>query len=251
MTEETNRGSGSLHRAAILDVDDRDGVRLITLDRPEARNAFDDDLYDGVTAALSEASVDGTIGACLIAATGPVFSAGQDRREMTRRRTPDEVKCRGFVPFARTLAAFDKPLVAAVQGPAVGVGVTMLLHCDVVLASTEARFRTPFVSLGIVPEAGSSVLLPGRIGPLTAADMLLTGRWVESEEAAACGLVSRLCRPEALLDDAVALATELAKAPRAAVIATKRLLLAARADAVTSAMQRELAELGRLLKTWQ
>jgi hypothetical protein len=96
---------------------------------------------------------------------------------MTRRRTPGEVESRGFVPFARTLGAFDKPLIAAVQGGAVGVGVTMLLHCDVVLALTTARFRTPFVSPGIVPEAGSSLLLPGRVGPVAAADMLLTGRW--------------------------------------------------------------------------
>jgi enoyl-CoA hydratase/carnithine racemase len=234
---------------APLQVEDRDGVRLVTLHRPEARNAFNDDLYDGVGAALSEAAGDNRIGACVVAATGPVFSAGQDLREMTRRRSREEAAAHGFVPFARTLAAFDKPLVAAVQGPAVGVGCTMLLHCDVVLASPTARFRTPFTALGIVPEAASSLLLPARLGPQTAADMLFTGRWLEAEEAVARGLVARLCPADQLIDETLTLATLIAGLSREAVVATKRLILAARADAVEAAMSRELAELTRLVRS--
>lgn len=232
-----------------LRIDDRGGVRQITLNRPEARNAFNDELYDEVASALSSAARDDSIAVVLIAATGPVFSAGQDRGEMSRRRTKQEAATRGFIPFSRVLAAFDKPLIAVVQGPAVGVGFTMLLHCDFVLVSTAARFRTPFVSLGIVPEAGSSFLLPARIGPQVATDMLFTGRWMAAEEAFALGLASRLCAPEQLLDDAWELAVGVAASPREALVATKRLLLSARAEAVHAAMEREVGELVRVGRT--
>jgi enoyl-CoA hydratase/carnithine racemase len=217
----------------VLRVSDDDGVRVLTLDRPEARNAFNVELYDAVRRALQAASADGDIGAVLITGAGEIFSAGEDLKE----GKPSDLG-RGFVPFAKTLASFDKPLIAAVNGPAVGVGVTMLLHCDLVLVSEAARLCTPFVKLGIVPEAASSLLLPARIGPQAAAHMLFTGQWVTAEESVATGH---------LLEQSQAVATAIAKMPMDAVMATKQLLLAARSDAVTAAFDRELGELVRLL----
>lgn len=231
-----------------LRVDDENGVRLLTLHRPEARNAFNIDLYDAVRTALLEASADDGIATCLITATGEVFSAGQDLKEAMRLRTEAPNPDVGFVPFAKTLAAFDKPLIAAVNGPSVGVGVTMLLHCDLVLVSELARFRTPFVSLGIAPEAGSSVLLPARIGPQATAHLLFTEEWMSAEESVARGLAWKLCPADDLVDDAMALATDIAKRPLSSLTATKRLLLAARSEAVTGAIDRETAELHRLIR---
>jgi enoyl-CoA hydratase/carnithine racemase len=146
------------------------------------------------------------------------------------------------------LAAFNKPLLAAVQGAAVGIGTTLLLHCDLVLASAEARFRTPFTSLGIVPEAASSVLLPARIGPQAAAHMLLASAWVDAQQALAQGLVWRVCPPESLLDKTLAVAAEIASLPLNSLVATKQLILDGRADLVKAAHGREVGELGRLVQ---
>jgi enoyl-CoA hydratase/carnithine racemase len=233
--------------APVLRVDDENGVRLLTLDRPEARNAFNVDLYDAVRATLAEASADPGITTCVITGAGDTFSAGQDLKEASLARTRVELGEQGFIPFAKTLAAFDKPLIAAVTGAAVGVGLTMLLHCDLVLASETARFRAPFVSLGIVPEAASTVLLPSRIGSQAAAYMLLTGGWMNADEALARGLAWRLCAPQDLLPEAMAVAADIAKLPLAPLVATKQLLLAARLEVVNAAFEREVAELVRLL----
>ncbi len=231
----------------VLRVEDRDRVRVITLDRPEARNAFNDELYDGVRQALADASADDDVSVCVITGTGPVFSAGQDLKGMARVRNREDVAKYGFVPFVDGLSAFDKPLLAAVQGAAVGIGVTLLLHCDLVLASEEARFRTPFTLLGLVPEAASSLLLPARIGPQAAAHMLLASPWVDAEQALASGLIWRVCSPEGLLDETLAVANDIAAFPLNSLVASKQLLLDARADAVKAAHQREVGELGRIV----
>jgi enoyl-CoA hydratase/carnithine racemase len=232
----------------VLRIDDRERVRVITLDRPGARNAFNDDLYDGVRDALDEAARSPDLSVCVVAASGPVFSAGQDLKEFSRRRTRQEAAEHGFVPFAEALYAFDKPLLAAINGPAVGVGLTMLLHCDLVLVSGSARFRAPFVSLGIVPEAASSSLLPARVGAQAAAHLLFTGGWMDAEQAIVSGLAWRICPEDRLLDETLDAAQAMAALPLDALVATKRLLLAARSEPVAAAHQRELAELVRLTR---
>ena len=233
---------------AVLRIEDRDRVRVITLDRPDARNAFNDELYGGVRDALAQAAADDGISVCVITGAGPVFSAGQDLKGMAQVRSREDVARYGFVPFVDELAAFNKPLLAAVQGAAVGIGVTLLLHCDMVLASETARFRTPFTLLGIAPEAASSLLLPARIGPQAAAHMLLSSAWVDAQQALASGLIWRVCPPESLLDDTLAVAAEMAAMPLSSLVATKQLLIDARADAVNAAHQREVRVLGRLVK---
>jgi enoyl-CoA hydratase/carnithine racemase len=232
----------------VLRIEDRGRVRVITLDRPDARNAFNDELYDGVRQALADASADDDVSVCVITGAGPVFSAGQDLKALRTVRNREDVARYGFVPFVDELSAFNKPLLAAVQGAAVGIGITLLLHCDLVLASEAARFRTPFTSLGLVPEAASSLLLPARIGPQAAAHMLLASAWVDADQALASGLVWRVCPPEGLLDETLAVANEIAALPLNSLVATKQLLLDARADAVKAAHQREVGELGRIVK---
>ncbi len=234
-------------RAPVLRVDDADGVRLLTMNRPEARNAFNIELYDRVRAALEDASASPEIATCLITGAGDMFSAGQDLKEYSADPAGLGDPDHGFVPFVRALAAFDKPLVAAVNGAAVGVGFTMLLHCDLVFVSDDARFRTPFVALGFAPEAGSSALLPARIGPQAAANMLFSGAWMDAEWAVTNGLAWQRCSPSDLLAEAMTAAVQIASMPLDPLIAAKKLLLAARSEAVSAALDRELAEVLRLV----
>jgi enoyl-CoA hydratase/carnithine racemase len=234
----------------VLRIDDDGAVRLLTLDRPEARNAFNRALYDGVGAALNEAAADDTVSVCVITGAGDIFSAGQDLKALAGvKDNPDEAK--GFDPFSRSLASFDKPLLAAVNGAAVGIGTTLLLHCDLVLVSDTARFKLPFVGLGLVPEAASSVLLPATIGPQAANYYLLTGDWMDAETAVARGLAWQRCAPEQLLEEALGLAHTIAKAPLAALRSSKQLLQAARADAVQAALDRELAYLAEITRRYR
>jgi enoyl-CoA hydratase/carnithine racemase len=226
----------------VLRIEDDGGVRLLTLDRPEAKNAFNRELYQSLRRALDDTAADDSVTVCVITGAGDIFSAGQDLKALQKLRDdPEEAK--GFDPFTRSLASFDKPLIAAVNGAAVGVGTTMLPHCDLVLVSDTARFKLPFVALGLVPEAGSSLLLPAVLGPQAAAYYLLTGDWMEADEAVARGLAWKRCAPETLLEETLAIARRIAAAPLDAVRDTKRLLHAARADAITAAFDREVAHL--------
>jgi len=234
----------------VLRVDDDGPVRLLTLDRPEARNAFNRALYEAARLALEEAAADESIAVCVLTGAGDIFSAGQDLKALARvKENPEEAK--GFDPFARSLAAFDKPLLAAVNGAAVGIGTTLLLHCDLVLVSDTARLKLPFVQLGLAPEAASSVLLPAAIGPQAANYYLLTGDWMDAETAVARGLAWRRCAPERLLEEALGLAQTIAKAPLDALRTTKQLLQAARADAVQAAFDTELAYLAEITRRYR
>lgn len=223
----------------MLRVEDIDRVRVCTLDRPEARNAFNDNLYDALREAMTGASADPDIAALLITHTGPVFSAGQDLRDMATRKTREEYETRGFRPLTTKLLEFDKPLLAAVDGAGVGIGLTMLLHCDLVFVSEAARFRTPFVSLGIGPELGSTVLLPQRIGPQAAARMLFTAEWLSAQEAVDFGLATGPFPQGKVFEEALAVARTIAAMPVSSLVATKRLILEARTPAASAARQRE------------
>jgi enoyl-CoA hydratase/carnithine racemase len=226
-----------------LQVEDRDGVRVVTWQRPDALNAMSLELWDGTAAAIRSADADG-IRCTVLTGTGRAFTVGQDLAEMTDPRHADET--RGFRGLMAALLASDVPRIAAVNGLAVGFGTTVLPWCDVVLVAPEARFRVPFVSLGVTTEAGSSVTLPAVMGPQAAARFVLTGEWLSAEEAVDCGLAARCVPAERLLDDALELATRLAAQPPDALRTTTRLLRAGRTDAWVSATEREYAEFARL-----
>jgi len=225
-------------------------VRLVTLDRPDARNALDTEHYHGLADALDGAAAASDLAVVVLTGTAGAFCAGQDLAEMGRLAssgtTTAERTGHGFQRFISTLGAFPKPVVAAVNGLAVGLGVTMLPYCDLVLAAADARFRTPFVSLGVVPEAGSSFTLPALLGPQAAAHALLTGEWLDASDARACRLVWRVCPPRQLLDEALDVARAMARMPLVSLVETKRLLRTGWTDAAAAARGREEEVFARL-----
>jgi enoyl-CoA hydratase/carnithine racemase len=160
---------------------------------------------------------------------------------------PDEEIVSGFPAFVDALMAFDKPLVAAVNGLAIGIGFTMLPHCDLVLVSDEARFRTPFAELGVAPEAASSYLFPLVMGPQRGAHALFTGEWMSAAEAVDCGIALSSHPADELMPAALALATRIAAYPLVSLRAIKTTVVAGRSDAVVAARAREEAEFARLL----
>jgi enoyl-CoA hydratase/carnithine racemase len=224
-------------------------VRVITFDRPEALNAFDTSLYQAAGAALDDARVDDNISVVVLTGVGRAFSAGQDLKEMAAMATapPGEEIVSGFPTFVDALMAFDKPLMAAVNGLAIGIGFTMLPHCDLVLVSDEARFRTPFAELGVAPEAASSYLFPLVMGPQRGAHALFTGDWMSAAEAVECGIALSTHPNDDLMPATMALATRIAAYPLPSLRAIKSTVKAGRSDAIVAARAREEAEFARLL----
>ncbi|GBH29822.1 hypothetical protein MBESOW_P1076 [Sphingobium xenophagum] len=196
------------------------GVLEIHIDRPDKKNALTAAMYRAMTAALADASARADIGAVLFAGRGDAFCAGNDLKDFL---AGPEGGAAAFA-FIRAIAAFDKPLVAAVQGLAVGVGTTMLFHCDLIYAAPDARFVMPFVNLGIVPEAGSSLLAPALMGHAKAAAMLMLGESMDAEGADRVGLVTAIVPADQLLDHARAKAAALMAKPPQALAVTRRLM---------------------------
>lgn len=198
----------------------REGQTLVlTLNRPEKYNALTYAMYDALRDGLNEAAADDDVVAVLICANGTAFCAGNDIAEFAGSKRGTHA-----IDFIRVLAAFEKPLIAAVQGYAVGIGMTMLLHCDLVYAASDALFRVPFVNLGLVPEAGSSLLLPARIGRARAAPMFLLGETMTAEQAFSGGFVTALLPEGELLAFAHAKAWELTRKPPLALAITRALM---------------------------
>ena len=198
------------------------GVCEVRLNRPEKRNAITFLMYEHLVRALSAAQGDETVRAVLLSGEGASFSAGNDLLDFLSG--PTFSSAHPAMQFLRTLATFGKPLVAAVQGQTVGIGVTMLLHCDLIVAARSAQLALPFVALGLVPEAGSSLLLPRLIGQQRAAELLFLGQPFNADTAYRFGLVNSVVEEKSLLDEARALARALAQQPAEALAATRRLL---------------------------
>jgi enoyl-CoA hydratase/carnithine racemase len=215
-------------------LEERDGaVLVLTMNRPRQRNAFNRQMWHELRDALGDAQEDATVRAVVVTGAPGAFSAGQDLGEMSGTEDP------GFGAFMDRLCQFDKPLLAAVNGVGVGIGLTLLLHCDVVYIAEGARLRPPFVALGVVPEAASSYLLPATIGWQRAAEVLFTADWIDARRAVELGLASRLCAPEEVLPAVRAVAAQIARQAPEAVRATKRLLMATRAGQIQAARARE------------
>jgi enoyl-CoA hydratase/carnithine racemase len=196
------------------------GVLELTLSRPAKKNALTGAMYAQITAAFSRANADMAIGAVLIAGEGADFCAGNDLHDFLGS---GGVSPQGpIMQFLHALARLEAPLVAAVQGRAVGVGATLLLHCDLVAAAPNASLVMPFVSLGLPPEAGSSQLLPALVGHRVAAEMVLLGKPVGAERALQLGLINQI--DDDPLGAARALAQGLARQPAQALRAAKKLL---------------------------
>jgi enoyl-CoA hydratase/carnithine racemase len=212
-------------------------VTTLRFNRPEKRNALNVAAYEALNEALARAKGDASVRVVLFVGQAGVFTAGNDIVDFAAQPPvgPDSPVRR----FVESLLDFPKPMVAAVDGPAIGVGTTMLAHCDLVVASSRARFQLPFVNLGLVPEAASTLLLPLFVGRARANRWLLLGEPIDAPTALEAGLVTEMVEPDALEARARALAEALAARPPEALLETKRLLRAALGDAMRATFERE------------
>ena len=224
------------------------GVMTITINRLERKNSLTAAMYAALADALDAAEADRAVRVALVQGHETVFSAGNDIADFQKPRPDDGVET-PVLRFLRTLAAFPKPLLAAVCGPAVGVGTTMLLHCDLVYAGDNAAFSMPFVNLGLCPEAASSLLLPQMLGYHRAAEALLMGDPIMAEAALEVGLVNRIVPPTEANAIAQAQARKLATKPPESVRETKRLMKLGLRAAVPQQMAEEGAVFARLLRS--
>jgi enoyl-CoA hydratase/carnithine racemase len=210
--------------------DPEPGIRLVTIDRPERRNALDRATYAGLTDALEAAGRDAEVRALVLTGAGGCFTAGNDLKDF------QDVETGGDSPgltFLKALRACPLPVVAAVEGHAVGIGTTLLLHCDLAYAGDGARFRLPFTALGLSPEGGSSYLLPLVAGSKRAAEPFTAA------DAAAAGLINAAVPAGTALETALAKARALAALPRVSIAATKQALRRGHDDSVARALDAE------------
>jgi enoyl-CoA hydratase/carnithine racemase len=219
----------------------KDQVLTITLDRPEKKNALTPAMYSDLSRALGEAKDDFTIRVVVITGAGTAFTGGNDIMDFLN--TPPTGPDSPVMQFLSVLHDFPKPLIAAIHGNAVGIGTTMLMHCDLVFATADAKLSMPFVSLGLVPEAGSSILFPRLVGHAIASEIFLTGRDFSGTEAYEMRLVNEIVSDP--LAKALEVAEVIAKQPPTAVINTKALLKSGHHQAVAMVMEAE-SELFRI-----
>jgi enoyl-CoA hydratase/carnithine racemase len=227
-------------------VRDEGAVRVLTMDRPEVLNAFDSPQYDRLSAALGDASDDDAVSVVVLTGEGRAFTTGQDLREMATLGNPGAAAAseggglgHGFMRFMDTLVAFDKPLLAAVNGMGVGLGLTVLAHCDLVVVGESARLKAPFTELGVAPEAASSLLFPQLLGWQRASWLLYSSEWIDADTAVAWGLAFKKVADAELQAETLALASVLAGKPLVSLKATKAAMVGARSDAVAAARARE------------
>lgn len=208
----------------LIAVTDEGGVRCIRMNRADKKNALNAEMYEAMADAIGQTVRAAAIRCIVIAGVPGAFSAGNDLKEFQQAAASGEGLGDSVIRFLHALARCEKPLVAAVQGLAIGVGTTMLLHCDYVVAGTDARFSTPFVALGLVPEASSSLLAPRLMGQRRAFSLLVMGKPLGPEEAKECGLVNIVVAPAEVDESAMEAAREIAALPPEAVAASRRLM---------------------------
>ena len=227
-------------------VNDADGVREIMFARPDKKNALTNEMYRAAREALDTAQTDKSVRVVLFTAEGDAFTSGNDLGDFAKVAN-GEAGERQAGQFIAALGRAEKPIMAAIPGLAVGVGTTMLLHCDLVFVADTAQLSAPFVNLGLVPEAASSLLLPSRIGHVRAFSVFALGESISGADAVALGIANKVLPRETVLDAARTAARTLAQKPVGAVIATKRLMR----DVATlvSRMEAESQVFGERLKS--
>ena len=205
-------------------VEIRDGVQVLRINRPEKKNALVPQMYNRMIDALASGDASEDVAVHVFVGCNGVFTAGNDINEFAKRDASAIDLSRGAAGFIRMLPTVKKPMIAAVDGLAVGIGTTMLFHCDLVYASPSASLRTPFLDLGIVPEAGSSLLAPMRMGMQRAFELLCLGEPFDGQRAFEAGLVNQLVASNELEAVAMKAATRLARKPPGALAAARKLL---------------------------
>lgn len=224
------------------------GVVQVTMNRPDRKNALDRASYAGLIAAIAAAEVDASIRAILLTGTGGTFTSGNDIKDFAIAAAAGEGP-RVAIDFLEAISTAKKPIVAAVEGFAVGIGTTMLLHCDLAFAARSATFRLPFVTLGLCPEGGSSYLLPLVAGSKKAAELLMLGEAFNAETAAAAGIVNAVTEDGTALEIGLAKAKALAALPPESLALTKMLLKRGSTQAVAETIATEAHHFGERLKS--
>jgi len=208
-----------------LIVTDEDASRVIRLRRPEKKNAITQDMYRAMSDAIDTAQNNPAIRCIIITGGSGVFTSGNDIEDLlTESRSKADPRASNLVKFLYSLAHNVKPIIAAVDGVAIGIGTTMLFHCDYVLASTTATFRTPFIHLGLVPEGASSLLMPRTMGHQRAFAMLVMGRTFSAHDACVAGFVNVVVSPGHTEAEARKVAREICALPAEAVAISRKLL---------------------------
>jgi len=221
------------------------GIVVLRIHRPSRRNALDPATYRALGAALQEADADGSVHAIVLTGSEGHFTAGNDLQEF---QTRDGGESAG-IAFLRALVAVQTPVVAAVEGYALGVGVTLLQHCDFVYVAHNATLRLPFVSLGLCPEGASSLLLSKIVGQRTASDWLLSGRSISGEQAHRAGFATAACASGQALNDALDMARHLTTQPRDALRLTKVMMRKPLADLIEQTLTYEAEHFARCLRS--
>jgi enoyl-CoA hydratase/carnithine racemase len=205
-------------------VTDDGAVRTIRMNRPDKKNALTAVMYDAMAEAIETAGGSSSIGSILIAGVPGAFSAGNDLQDFLKAAMGGDGLGGAVIRFLYALARAERPLVAAVQGVAVGIGTTMMFHCDYAVAATDARFSTPFVALGLVPEAASSLIAPRVMGHRRAFELLVMGKSLNGEDAKACGLVNQVAPADQVEAEAMKAAQQIAALPLEGVAISRRLM---------------------------
>jgi enoyl-CoA hydratase/carnithine racemase len=223
----------------------RDGILRIEINRPDKKNALTSAMYQAMADAIKVAEADSKVRVVLIHGKADLFTAGNDLQDFLDNPPRDDN--RPVFQFLYGISQAQKPIVAAVAGPAVGIGTTMLLHCDLVYAAPNARLQLPFVNLGLVPEAASSLLLPALIGYQRAAELLLLGEPFSAQKAKEIGLVTEVVSEDRLFETAMAQAQKLASKPAASLRLTTRLMKQGQVAAVALQIKLESEHFGERL----
>jgi enoyl-CoA hydratase/carnithine racemase len=213
-----------------IEVSRSDGVQWLRLARPEKKNALTGAMYAALADAIEAGDSDSSIAAHIIIGSGGVFTAGNDLGDFLAASRGAGDFAQEALRFVRLLPVVAKPLIAAVDGSAIGVGTTLLFHCDLVYATPNSTFATPFLDLGLVPEAASSLLMPRRLGYARAFEMLVLGEALTAEQAVAAGFVNRVVSTDMLESTAAAAARRLARKPPEALTIARRLMRGDPAD---------------------
>ncbi len=222
----------------------KDGILLLTLNRPDKKNSFNSEQWKALAAELDAARQDDDITVAVVTGAGSDFSAGQDLKDAA---APGALM--SYRILERAIVDFDKPLIAAAKGVAVGGGATMLYHCDVVYVGESLRLRMPFNSLAMAPEFASSYMLQAIVGPQRAAEFLMTTQWIDADTAVQAGIASRKFKDDELLQNAMAKAAEIAQWPLISLRETKRCLKLAHKAGIEAALKIEHEAMDKLADT--
>ncbi|MGP4843060.1 enoyl-CoA hydratase-related protein [Marinobacter sp. 1Y8] len=233
----------------MIEVNRENGLVHLNINRPEKKNALTRDMYETLGREVNAAAADSSVHAIVITGEGKDFTAGNDLDDFRARADDANPKPSAGLAFIECLMNCDTPVIAGVEGRAIGIGTTLLMHCDAIIAGESATFKTPFVDLGLCPEAASTVMMPLQLGYRVATRLLILGEAIAGKDALESGLVNRLVADGSATEEALKEARALTSKPREALRVSKQLLKAPWREQAMAALNRERDQFGERLKS--